>query len=309
MKAAALCNGHLYHYLDHLAPLCDLMQIPLLTSDTKIETLAKRYYPMVETRYIHSAQMSPYYLGTNFDTLFVTEKHLRKKLQPLIEATCQKQVTFCYLPHGNSDKGLKNPAHNPFPHQEMALIYGAQMEERFCQTLNSKRIGNFRYDFYKRYQNFYDNLIDEELCLPQKKIYLYAPTWDDQENGTTLFQSKQLLKNIPSDTHLIIKAHPLLYETHLAEMTQITNSSFLEDFPLIYPLLARCDAYIGDYSSIGYDFLTFDRPLFFLGNKQTDLRACGLSLPEDPYPFITENSSAPLSEKRKKLYTHAFGLK
>ncbi|MDX8430879.1 MAG: CDP-glycerol glycerophosphotransferase family protein [Candidatus Algichlamydia australiensis] len=291
MRSAALCNGHLYHYLDHLAPLCDLLQIPLLTNDVKIEKLARHYYPMVETRYVPPVEMTPHFLGHYFDCLFVTEKHARKKLQPLIKAACGKQVTFCYLPHGNSDKGLLNPALNPFPEQEMALIYGAQMEERFCKNIPAKRIGNFRYEFYLRYQKFYDDLVEQELQLPPKKILLYAPTWEDGEHGTTIFTKK----NFPKDAHIVIKAHPLLFETHLAEMVRKDS---LADFPLIYPLLARTDAYIGDYSSIGYDFLTFDRPLYFCGEAETELTKCGSRWPEENLPEC--------AEKRKKLYTHVF---
>ena len=293
MRSAALCNGHLYHYLDHLAPLCDLLQIPLLTNDLKIEKMAHHYYPMVDTRYIAPAEMTPHYLGTNFDCFYVTEKHTRKKLQKLIETTCNKQVTFCYLPHGNSDKGLKNPALNPFLVQELALVYGEQMEERFCKNIPCKRIGNFRYDFYLRYKNFYDELVQKELQLPNKKIYLYAPTWNDGENGTTIFEKK----DFPEEAHVIVNAHPLLFETHLAEMIALDP---LTDFPLIYPLLARTDAYIGDYSSIGYDFLTFDRPLYFCGKEETELSKCGSPWPEENDPTC--------AEKRQKLYKKVFTL-
>src|SRR5690606_38510599 len=84
---------------------------------------------------------------------------------------------------------------------------------------------------------------------------------------------------------------------------------FVDGFPLIYPLLKQVDFYLGDYSSIGYDFLYFDRPLFFLGAlKQTPLQACGLTIKNSPiYETIKNASDTPYREKRKALYQHVYG--
>ena len=84
---------------------------------------------------------------------------------------------------------------------------------------------------------------------------------------------------------------------------------FVDGFPLIYPLLKQVDYYLGDYSSIGYDFLYFDRPLFFLGAlKQTPLQACGLTIKNSPiYETIKNASDTPYREKRKALYQHVYG--
>ncbi len=59
---------------------------------------------------------------------------------------------------------------------------------------------------------------------------------------------------------------PSLFINALAEGIKHKNVVLIEDFPLVYPLLAATDIYLGDVSSIGYDFLMFNRPMF-LSNK------------------------------------------
>src|SRR5438105_1920604 len=53
------------------------------------------------------------------------------------------------------------------------------------------------------------------------------------------------------------------YYKVMPEKTSKHNLLFITDFPLIYPLLAKTDIYLGDVSSIGYDFLFFQKPMFF----------------------------------------------
>ena len=103
------------------------------------------------------------------------------------------------------------------------------------------------------------------------------------------------------------------YENH-------PHAQFIIDFPPVYPLLAQCACYIGDYSSIGYDFLAFDRPLFFLpSGKPTSayhspLYACGkVILPED-LPHLRhivhehlQQAEDPYARFRQETYLYAFG--
>jgi len=120
----------------------------------------------------------------------------------------------------------------------------------------------------------------------------------------------------------MIKLHPFLAEDDPAQVFQITahyenhdSVIFVDDFPVIYPLLNRCSLYLGDYSSIGYDFLSFDKPLYFLNRTNSSpLHACGLELPE-PWkgklcPFLMETlelNEKNYSSQRKKIYRYAFG--
>ena len=52
----------------------------------------------------------------------------------------------------------------------------------------------------------------------------------------------------------------------------------LIEFPYIYPLLEFCDIYLGDCSSVGYDFLHLNRPMYFLNphNRDSNHNSCFL---------------------------------
>ncbi|MBS0654086.1 MAG: CDP-glycerol glycerophosphotransferase family protein, partial [Verrucomicrobia bacterium] len=102
----------------------------------------------------------------------------------------------------------------------------------------------------------------------------------------------------------------------------LSHVLFLTDFPTIYPLLNRIDIYIGDMSSIGYDFLTFDRPLFFLNQNKRDpqsdlglyLFRCGVEVLPEKYGQIyqiiqnfLQFELRDFSKIRKEVYDYAFG--
>ncbi len=138
-----------------------------------------------------------------------------------------------------------------------------------------------------------------------------------------------LAENIPSDVNLIVKLHPNLLEQQDIMVEEIIDrySShkhilFLTDFPPIYPLLNLADVYLGDMSSIGYDFLALDRPLFFLNQNARDpltdpglyLFRCGIEIKKENYPLIYKTIDdffhfelRPFSPIRKDVYAYAFG--
>jgi CDP-glycerol glycerophosphotransferase (TagB/SpsB family) len=97
---------------------------------------------------------------------------------------------------------------------------------------------------------------------------------------------------------------------------------FLQDFPSIAPLLAAMDVYIGDFSSIGYDALSWNKPMFFLNqqkrNPQTDqglyLYQCGTEILPEQYENLydiirdTISKDADLFGKiRKNIDNYTFG--
>ncbi|MFI5334244.1 MAG: hypothetical protein ACHQT8_03650, partial [Chlamydiales bacterium] len=72
---------------------------------------------------------------------------------------------------------------------------------------------------------------------------------------------------------------------------------------------ARCDAYLGDYSSIGYDFLAFDRPLYFFQTSHqnpTLIAQAGVELGEDVLEIFKE-SNEKYGSARRRVYQRAFG--
>ncbi|HUD01103.1 MAG TPA: CDP-glycerol glycerophosphotransferase family protein, partial [Rhabdochlamydiaceae bacterium] len=85
---------------------------------------------------------------------------------------------------------------------------------------------------------------------------------------------------------------------------------FLSDFPCIYPILNASDGYLGDFSSIGYDFLAINKPLFFLDSHFGALYKCGLQLNLDEHlgKSILQHAERPCFKKlQEETYQYVFG--
>ena len=117
-----------------------------------------------------------------------------------------------------------------------------------------------------------------------------------------------------------MKLHPNTVREKAAELIQLKmrfpTATFIEEFPPIYPLCEIVDIYLGDMSSIGYDFLTFQKPMLFLNPHNDDPQKLGLSLHEcgytiapgqiDELPLLAQKTQTELLVKKQKLYSHTF---
>jgi hypothetical protein len=302
------------HYLDHLAPLAALFDIPLLSPDREILELTKKYYPDVRT--LPAPTLSD--IAEEYDSLIVTSKMWRAEMGGLIEILTGKEMHFIYCPHGNSDKGHANPSLDPFHCQDSILIYGAQMEEMLANRgiHNGHIIGNYRLHYYLKNFAFYSS-ITEQFKMDGRTL-LYAPTWKDGENLSSFAEfCYPLLEQMPKEWNLLIKLHPFLLDSHFPLVTHLEEKfsvRFLKHFPPVYPVLQACDGYIGDYSSVGYDFLYFNKPMFFFDTPKDIpprgrvLHKAGLQLPkENIFSFIDKKwDQRGLTKTRYDLYREAF---
>lgn len=299
MDYAGLIFDDSRHYLDHLGPFCALKKIPLIVCEPSVAELAQNYYPDLNVLEVPLRELKLPPHTVSCDT------------RPLLEAAFPGQNTnLLWLPHGNSDKGWNTPIFEALS-GETAFVYGQKMidfmhaKHVFPKTV---RVGNFRREYFLRHEHFYQ----KKILLPQKgKNILYAPTWDDSEHNCSFWNAFPRLANrIPQEWNLLIKLHPntsLKYEAQIEVLIGRygkENITFLPEMPPIYPLLSRCDAYIGDMSSIGYDFLAFDRPLYFLNANQTlPLHQCGAAVAPDT---LVLSATDCFSTKRQQLYSYTF---
>jgi hypothetical protein len=321
-RTAALNTGPDFHLLDHIAPLASFLDIPLLISEEENFSLAKRYYPNTTLRYLPNLEENFSAISQEFDALFES-KYWTALHQHLFSQLHKKKMRLFFCPHGQSDKGFHAPLLAPYQFQDGVLIYGSLMLE-MLKTLQIPLpphaiVGNYRYSYYILHKKFYDSLVQREIfsAFPtQNPTLLYAPTWDDADNSTSFFHAlPSLLSSLPSHWNLLIKAHPLLeqrdparFYTLSADIEKRPNTQLLLQFPLIYPLLARCDAYLGDYSSIGYDFLKFERPMFFFQNPTLPkgfLSRCGRAITLDQLASLRLEN--PFKNEQRELYKRAFG--
>lgn len=321
IPALAINSGPDFHLLDHIAPLAEILGIPLMTTEEKNFLFAQKYYPEVKTEYVEHIDSHFKFIANHFEVLFEC-KYWAPHLSDLFKTLYQKHLKLIFCPHGFSDKGLHLPVLEPYRYQEGVLLYGKnhiQMLKKLnIWPLKSYvEIGNYRYLYYLKHQKFLDDLAQKEIFshfLKNQPLVFYAPTWNDAENSTSFFSYFEwLLSHFPDHYNLLIKVHPLLEQRDPVKYYRLEgllankpNILLVSEFPPVYPLLKRADLFIGDFSSVGYDFLKFQKPMYFFPSHLNlqSLQNCGKILePKEPLSFSFKN---PKKLLQKKLYDTSF---
>jgi hypothetical protein len=327
LKAAALHQGDTFHLLDHIAPLADLFSIPLITTEEKSFRLAKLHYPHVHIEYEENLEFKLGSLAEKFDLLFQCQYWL-PQLKTIFRELYHKEVKLIFCPHGQSDKGRNSPILSLYQEQEFVLLYGKLLIQMLKQLKvwpsisNYALIGNYRLSHYLRHKKFYDDLVEKEIFshLSQGPTLLYAPTWQDKDQSTSFFYgAPKLFSELPSHWNLVVKVHPRLEEKDPARFYPLlrlaekrANLFIITEFPSVYPILNKVDAYLGDFSSVGYDFLAFRRPMFFFSHPSLSpsrLQSCGpvLQTKSNIFSMIEKNMNLYFKNEQEKLYQLAFG--
>jgi hypothetical protein len=331
MRPIGILPSHRPSYIDHLVPLCHLLNAPIFVTSPLIKELIELFYPDIEVKCadpqdkILDPYLEPY-------DLFIYVDLFRLGTGSFWFAdyfSSLKKKSLCAL-HGNSEKAWEIFRFERFSDEDHILIYGKGWEDHLKRIGVWERLkkpvigGNYRLAYYLEHRDFFLSKVDQFFPhLKEKKVLLYAPTWSSENLKTELSKDyspflevlPRLIKALPDEWHLCVKIHPhfqFLYPEKVDELKEqeCENVSFVTNFPLIYPLLERVEAYMGDFSSIGYDFLYFNRPLFFCSEKRKGrLFECGRVIhPAHPEKVFDElNQPDKLGKKRKKVYAEAFG--
>lgn len=268
MRAAVVIFDEGIHLLDHMAPLAVWLGFPLLVSGIKEFDLAKIHYPEADVRLTCGFDLTPRQLMKNYELILYSQFCRKIFEQEAKISGLPFPKTIC-VPHGNSDKrGLLEL----FGEEDFVFVYGQRMKTFFHENnISLKRsitVGNWRKSYFDEREEFYQKRVDQEVFsqfAKKQKTVLYAPTWKDEESPL-----EHILRSFPEDLNLIVKWHPLFTNQHpgvVARFQNTKNVVFLDHYPPIFPILKNTDLYIGDLSSVGYDFLFFKRPLIFLGNE------------------------------------------
>ncbi len=338
MNVAIFLYGPAWHHLDHLIPLSQHLSLPLYVTDEEIFDAAKRFYPIVDIKLIDRFNAANCLVQDYSHVISCLNSIDIEQLFFFAEKTAGKKIVPIWCPHGQSDKGHLSGFMQSLLNERALLLYGKKMVD-LLQSLGVldrvkgyALLGNYRLMDYQAHRAFYDRKVKEVLksLEPAKMTILYAPTWIDSEKSCSFLDAYHLLiDHLPPGINLIIKPHPNLVLQEHAFFEKIREELFahphillLEDFPLIMPLLERIDLYMSDASSIGYDFLAFDKPMLFLNqndrNPQSDaglfLYRCGIHMTPDEYPQIYQKLETLLpydkqlfSEIRHEMYHYAFG--
>lgn len=300
MKLAGIIYDNSPHYLDHLGPFCALIGCPLIISEKSIADGAKKFYPDLEVLQIDALNLR------------LPERSITCDSTPLIKAAFPNQSTQnIWLPHGRSDKGFSGSFFEALMDEEVIIVYGPNMEKQLEEkNIPGKKIqiGNFRREYFLKNKKFYKTLVPFSNL---KNKILYAPSWDDSLASCSFWKAfPEMARNLPDNVQLILKFHPntvLEYEPEIEILLgrySKDNIHVLPDFPPIYPLLDQIDAYIGDMSSIGYDFLLNNGPMFFLNADQNlPLHRCGKAIDPKTFDFPLNHTH---SKERVELYNQTF---
>lgn len=337
-KCVGLNVSSQIHYNDHLAPICIVMGIPLMLTDENMAQEVRRLYPGIDVLEEDWLSISPQYVFEHYDVFFQSDPWHRhdfySKFRELEKAS-NKIIRNVHCPHGFSDKvsWFKQSVW-----EDILLYYGDNMMDLFKtigieEHLNATvRTGNYRYLYYRKHQAFYDQLIEEDLLYQldrSKPTILYAPTNLLELESASFLHANDIFEKLPSDYNLIVKIHPNmeykdipLIQATLGKHDSRKNILFVRDYPLIYPILARSDIYVGDMSSIGYDFLAFNRPMFFLNQHRRDIKQdrnlflyrCGFEVMPEQYKdfYHILESQLPYDKERyssirQEVYRYTFG--
>ncbi len=329
MRTCAFNTSPEIFFLDHISPLASLLNIPLIITEAHNAKLTEKYYPEVKIRHMPDLEFRLKEVSDEFDAL-IECSYWAPQLKKLFSSMFSKDMKLIFCPHGQSDKGFRAPSLMPYAQQEAVLIYGNLMKQmlmdlQLWESISAHApIGNFRYNYYKKHRARLLDLAETEifsLLQSSNRTLLYAPTWMDDEGSSTFFEyAERLFREIPSDWNLIIKVHPLLSERHPSRYYRLSlleekrsNFILVDEFPLIYPILDKVDAYLGDYSSIGYDALAFQKPMFFLTRDhlpKVKLHTCGQVIDPSQNLFQAIDRGCQNASRyhlnQKALYLEAF---
>ena len=306
MRPIGLLLSEDEHHLDHLAPLCSLAGIPLATDSPAIAKLCKLFYPHTPILVQPTSELPPYLLK-NFDRIISS---IAKPIISLFlfphEDLMGKKMETVWCPHGYSDKGKTIPFWKGLNDEQSLLYYGSNMLNTLKANLNNLKskqlglIGNYRQTYFEKHALFYKEKISSSLDFVNKEspTLLYAPTWNDSENASSVDTALPIIiETLPPHLNLMIKLHPNTLKTGSDDLLALIEKSkekpnliYIDHIPTIWPLLDLADIFIGDMSSIGYDFLMLNKPMIFLPHQQCKLT---LTSPLAKCGHVVETSQQP----------------
>lgn len=304
-KKVALLYGRDDGHLDHIAPYCSLLQIPLYITEKILFDAAVASYPELTCIFLLENEVTSLIMES-FDTLITTlPRQIINEIFFMELLDTRKKLVTNWLPHGSSDK--KNMS--ALFMEDHLLIYGNKMLKMLPSEVRSTVtfIGNFRYEYYKKHKDFYNAFMKRTFPeLFRGQNILYAPSW---ESDSIIPWVETLIQKKPDDVNLFIKLHPNTYQGPIGDVlmekfNDYPQIYFIKDFFPIYPLISHICKLYTDISSIGYDFLTFNRPILFTSTEESPLHECGVEVSlENPYPETDINDHFL---QREFLYKETF---
>lgn len=178
----------------------------------------------------------------------------------------------------SGSKWMTENIKNNFWYNGEILQYGSPRNDMFFKNLN------FKEKIYKNYKIPLTN-----------KILLFAPTFR-KNNTCSEFMNFDVLifslnKRFGGNWTILLRLHPNIRETKLNLPKNVINASFYEDSQ---ELLCTADALITDYSSIMFDMMLLEKPVFIYATDIEDYaedRNFEFDFSELPFLYAQNDSS------------------
>ena len=328
------------HQVEHLAPWCELLRMPLLVTDNgRLDAVAQAYPGLVVEKALGIAMpdglpaLGRLIAERSPRAIFYSDLFGRKALRALFGGR-RDAPRIVYVPHGFSEKRQTWAAGTA--QQDVAVLYGQYAFDQLVSLGVAGYLhhfvvsGNVRAGYHRRHAAYFRAQVDSlGLGGPRPaRTLVYAPTWQDAIVSSSYFQAfASFATHLPSGWRLIVKLHPHLERKAaaidaLAAIARGRDVHLVRANPLCYPFLDLADAYVGDMSSLAYDFLAYDRPMFFTNATagsaadaaKSRLFDCGTVIPPERYDALYRvideawtTDAERFSEKRASLdaYAHA----
>lgn len=271
--------GPHFQHLDHLASLCSLLDIPLIVTESEMEELGSYYYPsLVIKRYNYTEVAHSIFSNTDW-IITAYSREIIDEIFFMPQAMHKKKINSIWCPHGNSEKGFSDYFKDILQKEPYVLCYGPKIANRLPHHQALIPIGNYRKLYFEKTSSFYNTILDKEIwpkLSKSNKTILYAPTWKNNDVWEEIEKGlHMLIHSLTPDYNLILKLHPntlLKFELECKIFKESIDSTqhviFLEQFPLIYPILNITNLLIGDETSVVYDFLSYSKPMLLINQDK-----------------------------------------
>lgn len=162
--------------------------------------------------------------------------------------------------------------------------------------------------------------IREKLNIPlDKKVILYAPTFRDNQKKNGKFVMKNKInfrifeRRLGKDYVLLIREHVVVASKLKIPKDFKENIIDVSKYPSIQDLMIISDMLITDYSSVMFDYLNTNKPIYFYCydiDEYNDMRGFYFDLEsEAPGPIVKNSSMLFRSIKNNDLYWQTYGGK
>jgi hypothetical protein len=297
MASIGLIYGSRFEDIDHMAPLMEILGLPLFVTDEKILEIIRTFYPAVNVQIYAPPLLGKALLkeGNTLISCLLTTKI--RRLFGLEEMMEKRALHTVFVPHGYAQedlsRGILGEKHILVLGKKMVdLLYSLTTMYNF-KTLVS--IGNYRYLYFKKHQTFMEEKIERPFSFAKEHKALFFPT--NLEDPSHIAFLRDHLKE---GWKLFVKYHA---KTFNDLFDRAIHSEEKLDTPYVYPYLEKGSLFVVEDSNAVYDALFFNTPTFFF-KDHPELDTLGIRFQENLDKSLKKVEN--LQIKKKEILPYAF---